>query len=327
MNIEYFKPLSRAWERMKRTLFHPFDIGKWFALGFCAFLANLLNGGGGGGAFRGFANDRGTMKLPDIRQFPERASEWLQAHPFWAVVILAGILFFICLMVLLTWLSSRGAFMFLDNVVQNRHLVAQPWRQYKNQGNSLFLWRIGFGIVVAVLMIPMLALVVIQLMVHAVDPAVPLNFLILVGIGLLWFAGSLIVAYISLFTTSFVVPIMYKYDWRILQAWHAFLPVLQNHFIHFILYGLFVLLLYIGVIITVVVAGCASCCIGFIVLAIPYINSVVLLPVHFTLRTFSLEFLAQWGSDYALFINNAPPSSPAPPPPVPSPDGTAASGI
>lgn len=312
MNIEYFKPLSNAWERMKTTLFHPFDIGKWFALGFCVFLANLLRGGSNGGGFGGFPDRGGRPKLPDIHQIPGRVSEWLQMHPFWAAAMIAGILILIGLLVLFAWLSSRGAFMFLDNVVQERHLIALPWRKYRNLGNSLFLWRIGLGIVVAALAVPLLVLTVSQILLHAGDRAAPLIIMPLVGIGFLWFAGTVIIAYVSLFTTSFVVPIMYKNDWRILQAWQAFLPVMKNHLGHFILYGLFVLLLYICVVIVAFLAGCVSCCVGFIVLALPYINSVVLLPVYFTLRVFSLEFLAQWGANFSLIKDNAPP---APPPP------------
>ena len=47
MKIEFVEPFSRAWGRMKAALFKPFNLNKWFALGFCAFLADLIEGHGG----------------------------------------------------------------------------------------------------------------------------------------------------------------------------------------------------------------------------------------------------------------------------------------
>jgi len=48
MNIAFFEPLNRAWERMKHILFQPFDLAKWLVLGFSAWLAGLADGAGGG---------------------------------------------------------------------------------------------------------------------------------------------------------------------------------------------------------------------------------------------------------------------------------------
>ncbi|MFV2073108.1 MAG: hypothetical protein ACC742_10720, partial [Thermoanaerobaculales bacterium] len=49
MNIAYMEPLTRAWERMKLILWRPFDLAKWFVLGFSVWLAGLADGAGGGG--------------------------------------------------------------------------------------------------------------------------------------------------------------------------------------------------------------------------------------------------------------------------------------
>jgi hypothetical protein len=38
MTIRFMEPLGRAWQRMKQALFRPFDIHKWFVVGFNAFL-------------------------------------------------------------------------------------------------------------------------------------------------------------------------------------------------------------------------------------------------------------------------------------------------
>ena len=62
-------------------------------------------------------------------------------------------------------------------------------------------------------------------------------------------------------------------------------------------------------------AGCLTCCCGFILISLPYIGSVCLLPVSFTLRAFSLEFLAQWGPDYSAFPEEASSPGNVPPPP------------
>src|SRR2546426_9583856 len=48
------RPVSQAIDRVKRVLFQRFNAGKWFVIGFCAWLASL-----GGGGFHGGFNYRG----------------------------------------------------------------------------------------------------------------------------------------------------------------------------------------------------------------------------------------------------------------------------
>ena|SRR5436305_6910583 len=97
--IEIFKPFGEAFELMKRILFQPFDLKKWFVIGFAAWLANL----GGGGGFN-YPSDRGEQvkKVNDaISQIP---------HP----ILLAGIVFVtvlvLVLIVVFAWLRARGRF-------------------------------------------------------------------------------------------------------------------------------------------------------------------------------------------------------------------------
>jgi len=66
-------------------------------------------------------------------------------------------------------------------------------------------------------------------------------------------------------------------------------------------YGILIFLLMIGFFVAVVIAGLATCCIGFFFLAVPYISTVVTLPIWYTYRAFSLEFLAQFGPEYDVF--------------------------
>ena len=48
-SVSVTSPISPAIDRVKRQLFQPFDAGKWFVVGFCAWLAHLGENGGGTG--------------------------------------------------------------------------------------------------------------------------------------------------------------------------------------------------------------------------------------------------------------------------------------
>ena len=146
MIIQYINPLSLAWKRMKIILFGPFNLGKWFALGFTACLAELFSSSGGGGGGN-FGRKYGHFDWNDFFEFPGKAMTWLSTHQFWLTVITIGLIVAIAAVVIFIWLSSRGMFMFLDNVVYNRSLIEKPWREFKTRGDSLFLWRLVFSVI------------------------------------------------------------------------------------------------------------------------------------------------------------------------------------
>ena len=307
MTIVFFEPLSRALERMKDILFRPFDLPKWFVLGFSAFLANLMNGnvGGGGGSHlhKNIANGNG--KPDTFLNFPFTAWEWLQQHPGWIMLIIGAIIFFIALLIVLTWISSRGTFMFLDNVVHNKAEIAKPWRQFKHHGNSLFLWRLGYGFVCFVIFAGAIALVFIralELRHGAFFDVFPVSSILSIAGGFIF--GVLGALFISMLVENFVVPIMYIDNISILPAWSKFLDIFTRYFFQFLLYGILLMFLYIIVIVLVMLIGVFTCCIGFVLIAFPYISSVVMLPVSVTFRAFSLEFLKQFGEAYHIFPPN-----------------------
>jgi hypothetical protein len=309
MQIAYIDPLSKACERTKKALFQPFDIRKWFVVGFTAFLAGLINGSPSMN-FPG-SYGRGDVKMPDIERMPERAMEWMSAHPFLVMLILIVIVFILILALIFTWLSSRGAFMFLDNVAGNRAQVAAPWRQYKSLGDSLFLWRIGFGLICFLITLPMIILGILTFLPLLRTHNMERYLLPFIGLAAATLIVIIVASFIAMFANNFVAPIMYKFNLKAMAAWRLFIPILSSYLFNFICYGLFVLALIIGVGIAVILVGCLTCCLLFLLLLIPYINSVVLLPISYAYRAFSLEFLAQFGPEYNLF--------PIPQPPLPEP--------
>jgi len=301
MNILYGTPLTRGWERMKKALFHPFDIGKWFTLGFTAFLAGLSDcqGSSGGG---NYSNAGNNYDWNEFFTFPQTALEWLVSHPFWSALILTGIAFLLTLIIVLTWLSSRGKFMFLYNVVNDEAEVRKPWYEYKKEGNSLFVWRLVFGL---------LAFAVLAVfLVFCFNTAKNIYYEEITGIPKVWaiikmvllfLVYLIVVGYITLFLNDFVAPLMYRYRLTASRGWYRFFNILWRYFGYFFLYGLFVFVLGIFVAVCVIFFSVITCCIGLLLLAIPYIGSVVLLPVSYWLRAFSLEFLEQFGDEYSLF--------------------------
>ena len=298
MTILYMDPLSRAWVRMKTALFRPFDLHKWFVIGFNAFLAGLMEASNGGSGAR--AGDEGSFR--EFIHFPQTAWSWLMSHPAWAVVILFAVVVAIAVIVVLTWVSSRGVFMFLDSVVRDRVEIARPWRDYRKEGDSLFVWRLVFGIVSFAVFGLILALVFVKgaaLYDSGVGPEYPIMFLI--GLGLAVLAIVLVWAFVILFLKDFVAALMYKNRIACVEAWRLFLRLLGRFPFQFVGYGLIVFLLMIVFAVAVIMAGLGTCCIGFIILIIPYISTVVTLPAWYTYRAFSLEFLAQFGPEYDVF--------------------------
>ncbi|RKY53802.1 MAG: hypothetical protein DRP93_05985 [Candidatus Neomarinimicrobiota bacterium] len=305
MNISYSDPLSLAWTRMKKALFQPFDLSKWFTIGFTAFLATLIGGPGSGGGGN-YSQNYGDNNLDweEIANFPQIAWQWLMENSLWFSLIIVGVVLLFIILVVLTWLSSRGKFMFLENVIHDKAEVSKPWHDYKKLGDSLFSWRLIFGVVsFIIIMLSLMFSFVVVVNLFSGYSSIPTKVFSIMGLVLQFTILMTMISYISLFLDSFVVPIMYKHKIPASQAWDRFLPLLSKYPWYFLLYGIFVFALWIIVVIGIVLFGLFTCCIGFLLLVIPFIGSVVILPVTYTFRVFSVGFLEQFGEDFTLFPN------------------------
>jgi hypothetical protein len=312
MPIQYVEPLKSAFERMKSMLFRPFNLEIWMVMGFTAWLARLWDnaGMGGGNKWRNGASYRDYDSDFILRRGPDHWEvgdfDWWGLGGLEVGIVLVLIFFGIAFAVLLAWLSSRGEFMFLDNVVHKRAKVSDPWRDFARQADSLFLWRIAVQIVAGI--------VAIAFILPALFMIIPISeggvwrglgvfgavMLGLFGIGL-----GIVATLVSFWTDQFVVPIMYKRGLTILDAWRVFLPLLQERIGPLFLYALFFLVLSIGVGVAVMAAGLVTCCVGWLVLTIPYIGTVIMLPIYVTGRSLGPEFMGQFGDEYRLWSDDA----------------------
>ncbi len=69
---------------------------------------------------------------------------------------------------------------------------------------------------------------------------------------------------------------------------------------NFILYFLFQILLAIAIAVLVLAVVLVTCCIAGCLFAIPYLGTVLLLPILVFQRSYSIYYLAQYGSEYAV---------------------------
>lgn len=298
MSISYSRPLSLGYQRMKKALFSPFDITKWFRIGFTAWLAGLTDCQGSSGNSSG----NGKNNWDEFFNFPQTVWNWLLENPLWANLILVGLIFLFIFITVMIWVSSRGKFMFLHNVANDRSDISKPWHEYKKEGNSLFIFEFFFGWFA----FGVFALFAAYCFVSAKElyydnfPNVAI-FWAIMQMVLMFIAYLVIFGYTSLFLKDFIVPIMYKYRIGILKAWGKFLILFGKKFFCFVLYGLFIFILGFAVVVGVLFFALITCCVGLLLLAIPYIGAVILLPVSYTFRAFSIEFLAQFGDDFNVF--------------------------
>jgi hypothetical protein len=289
-------------------LFRPFDLHKWFVIGFNAFLCGLMDFSNGSSGARG-------QKDTDFREFmsyPHTAWNWLMDNPAWAIAILFAVLVAIAVIVALTWVSSRGVFMFLESVARDRVEIAKPWREYQKEGDSLFVWRLVFGLISLAAFSGLVAWFFIQggaFYQEGFEGAFPLALVI--GLVFLALAMGLVAGYIGLFLKDFVAALMYKHRISAVAAWRLFLGLFRKYPFYFLAYGVILFFLMLGFVFVVIAAGLVTCCIGWLVLVIPYIGTVVTLPFWYLLRAFSLEFLGQFGPEYEVFPKPAAPVAPA----------------
>jgi len=320
--VEIFAPFGAAYEWMKTVLFRPFDLTKWLVIAFAAFLSGSWGGGASPGRLGNLGD--GDWKFRTSRH-GEWATDW--SLPAWAIalIILGGLLALLIAAVVM-WITARGRFIFTDCVVKNRAAIAEPWREYRREGNSFFLFSLAVAAVVLFLAAISILIIAIPLGFFSENRAALTGFgaaaiVAIVILGLIWLVFSLFFALV----TQFMVPVMYR---RRCSAKDAFLDVTNLIFRYpgeFVLFVLFAIVLAIGVAVVGTLIACMTCCIG----ALPYISTVLLLPAIVWVFTFKLLFLRQFGDAYDAWATvgfpATPPASPPPPagapasPPLPPP--------
>ena len=299
MKISAIEPISPAWDKMVHILFKPFDFKKWLVLGFCAFLARCGEGSGSSGSPGGGGGGGNSGSSYTEHSVPEMKA-WIHEHL--EIIILVGSAIFIVailLTVLITWLSSRGKFMFLDGVVKNRTAVKEPWAEFKREGNSLCIWSIIIRLTAFALFasITVIAFMIAWPDIESETFGSPAINALIVGGGSFF---MMFIAFILLdfFIKIFVVPTMYLNRMSFKDAASvAYSKCVSGH--KFSAFCLLCMLFVLGIATTsiAIAVTCLTCCVA----SLPYISSVVFLPISVFFTCYILYYLEQFGDDWKFF--------------------------
>lgn len=282
---------------MLQILFKPFDLKKWLILGFCVFLAQCgsVGGGGGGGGGGGFPPPT-TGKTAPLSGNPTR---WIDDNMILVIALAcAGMVILIGIVLLVTWVSSRGKFLFIDAVVKNRAAVREPWKEYRREGNSLFLFRIVLGVFLLTYLtfaagIPLL--IAIPDFRSEIFGFAGVFAIIAFGILMLGFVVFTVAA--SFILNNFVVPTMYHRRVQAIEGWKiAWRELIRGHLGPATLLFLMMLLLGLPVGALVMSVTIITCCCTIV----PYVGTVILLPIPVFFLCYTLEYIQQFGDDWMI---------------------------
>ena len=310
--IEIFEPFGSAYELMKIILFQPFDLAKWCVIGFAAFLS---------GAGRNHFGFNFRIWRPGAWNFQSATHNNLsnlsttgESAPAWMVPLIIAIgLVILVLVLFFIWLSARGRFIFVDCVVKNRAAIVAPWREFRREGNTFFLFMLLLAFLSLLMLVALALAIVVPLGWFSGDKHSSgfgtMAVFAIVFIGLLWFGFAVFFAVV----TNFMIPVMYIRRCRAIEACRDVSKLLLNRPWPFILFVLFGFVLVLALAICGLLVACLTCCIG----ALPYISTVLLLPAIVWLLGFKLLFFRQFGPEYDVWAGVALPEAPAPAPPAP----------
>ncbi len=288
---------SRAYARTVSLLFKPFDMTRWFSMGFCAWLAHL--GSTQSGNFNSMGKDgAGNLKVQLDGVLDKISTASLQPG---VVALTVGLALLSLLFGLwLCSLRSRGDFMFLHRWYRPDAPIRQCWQAAQAAGRELFVWRLAFFLVAFLL--------------FALDAAAAYSLVLrpYLAAGKVW-SGALLTPTVACATAAvllgvavqlvahlakaFVVPVMY---WQGVTAARAWLVVfaLCNQYpgavVGYLVWG-FLCGLAAGA--ALGLFGLLTCCIGFIPMILPYFGAVMLLPVYLFFRGYAVCFLSQWRAE------------------------------
>lgn len=296
--------IGQAVERSKQLLFQPMKPERWFALGFTVFLAQLgeynfnpLQAPGlpfGSGSSPSFPTRPGGAGAGFQQMVDDAVRAFYDDLALYVTLVSVGVVLTIGISVVVLWLSSRAKLMLVESVVRGRVDLGQQWNAAAELGMSVFKFRLWLQLGGSLITLGALALAIVTGLSdfqsgHFAGVRALMSYAIF---GFATLAAGLPMAVAVLLFDDFVLPLMVARNVRVREAWSMCRrEVLAGNWSNLVLFYILRALLAFGIAIAVWVLNCVTCCL----VSIPYISSVVLLPVFVFWRAFPLYYMEQLG--------------------------------
>lgn len=289
--------LQEAWTRMTTVLFNPFDIALWLGIGLCAWFASVgrFDWTGLLDAKEAASNFHSGMASGNWHEAIAAFSDMLKER-FNAVVTFSAVAVTVLFALVMMWVRARGALLFVDRWHRPHAPLAETWRLLRQLGNSLFMMRLmlTFGFLSTLVLggVAGVTLRVADLVAWSPELATP---------RVLWAGGMLLTVtawwVVGELDNQFVVPVMYWRRINAVAAWRVVFGFCNRRPFAIIRFLAFRVLFEAVVAVGVTLVTLLTCCLFWVVRAIPYFGSVVYLPVTFFRRGLGLSYLQQWKPD------------------------------
>lgn len=287
--------ISTAFTQTRRVLFEPFDAAKYVGLAVCVWLYQLGHVGGAPAAFRGGpspgASPAESMNDANVREVSALLLDWA---PILAAALVAAAVVGFAVTALVLWLQSRATFMVIDNLVKHDGAIAEPWRLFATEGDSLFRLRLIVNIVGAGVAVVIGAIAAVATWVGWHGGALHPLQMATVSVGVIAVSS---VAAVTMITdgcaTEFVAPLMYVRRCTATQGFRDLGGFLRRDPGGFATYALLRAGVAIAVGVLSVVATVFTCGLA----ALPFLGTLALLPLLVYMRMFSLHFVAGLADD------------------------------
>jgi hypothetical protein len=310
--MDPFGKFGLAWERMRRLLFVGSNAAIWFSFGLMFFLASCVeDGGGGGGNFNQISrvinqsrHSGGSYGSSYDDSMGHALGNALSHGGFggltnglggigvgeMVIIGIVAMVFVIPLVLLFSWLGSRGQAMSFTSIATGNSTLGMQWSATQDAGHRIFLWHLmmmGLGLAIVVPLGGAGAGIVFGLEDNETAMVAALVVLSLLAVAII-----IPLSIYGIIMRNFVFPLMVSRGYDRKHAWSLVWSNLKGGDLFVFLIARFVITLAGGILGMLVVLF--TCCVG----ALPVLNQTLMAPFHVFERAHSLYCLAALGPEF-----------------------------